>query len=592
VVVVRDDNLASGTTPFGDLVDPSDGVAGRLVVVGRTIPWRNFSQPAFGQERFVGSNITIAVDPWNSSRVYVAWADRVGMNDYTLHVRRSSDRGETWSNDLRTITNATNPALAVNAAGVVAFLYQQLTGTGATQRWETHLERTADDFATVDDRTLATVPADTPAQQFIPYLGDYIHVLALGDDFYGIFSTSNAPVSTNFPNRVRYQRNTSFSTGRLRSWDRLFGVDASIDPFFVSSTGQMGCAVTAWAKNRLDVFAVGTDQGLYHKWWDGSNWGPSMLGWEGLGGNCVGKPAVESWGANRLDLFVVGTDQAVHHKAWDGAAWRPSLTGWDSLGGIVQPDPMRRPAVVSWGANRLDVFVVGTDAQLYHKWWDGSAWGPSLTSWERLGGVCASPPAAVSWGVNRLDVFVVMSNGQLYHKWWDGSAWGPSLTGWERMGGNCVGTPAAVAWGKNHLDVFTIDRNRRLLTKRWDGTAWSPSLTSWKSLGGICTSSPAAVAWGRNRVDVLVRGTDKARLTDQAIFHKWWDGSTWRPSGKGLQYLGGVLRGGPEVASWASKRLDVFAVGTDRALYHKWLSGSVWGPSPTGWQSLGGVIDF
>jgi hypothetical protein len=30
---------------------------------------------------------------------------------------------------------------------------------------------------------------------------------------------------------------------------------------------------------------------------------------------------------------------------------------------------------------------------MYHKWWDGSNWGPS--GWEPLGGVFTSPPAAV-----------------------------------------------------------------------------------------------------------------------------------------------------------------------------------------------------
>jgi hypothetical protein len=35
----------------------------------------------------------------------------------------------------------------------------------------------------------------------------------------------------------------------------------------------------------------------------------------------------------------------------------------------------------------LDIFVEGTDAAMYHKWWDGSHWGPSVSTWERLGGV-------------------------------------------------------------------------------------------------------------------------------------------------------------------------------------------------------------
>jgi hypothetical protein len=34
----------------------------------------------------------------------------------------------------------------------------------------------------------------------------------------------------------------------------------------------------------------------------------------------------------RLDVFVVGTDAAVHHKAWDGSAWHPSVTGYEPLG--------------------------------------------------------------------------------------------------------------------------------------------------------------------------------------------------------------------------------------------------------------------
>jgi hypothetical protein len=140
---------------------------------------------------------------------------------------------------------------------------------------------------------------------------------------------------------------------------------------------------------------------------------------------------VVSWGANRLDVFVLGTDRALNHKWWNGSAWGPSLTGYEAMGGVI----VGNPEAVSWGPNRLDVFVLGTDQAVYHKWWDGSSWGPSLTGWERMGGVCTSPPRAVCWGPNRIDLFVTGTDRALYHKWWNGSAWGPSLTGWERQGG-------------------------------------------------------------------------------------------------------------------------------------------------------------
>ena len=150
VVVVRDD--ANGTGGFAALTDPSDGSAGRRVATGLNIPFENFSHTDFGQER-QGSNLSCTVDPANSSRVYVAWADKAGTT-YTLHVRRSTDRGATWSGDLCTVPNATNPALAMNQDGVLGFLYQEVAGAGgplAGQRWVTHFQRTVTDFAATDD---------------------------------------------------------------------------------------------------------------------------------------------------------------------------------------------------------------------------------------------------------------------------------------------------------------------------------------------------------------------------------------------------------------------------------------------------------
>ena len=231
VVVVRDDNGGAGG--FANLIDPGDGNAGMRVVQNRIVPWANFSQPNFGQERFVGSNISIAVDPNNSDIVYIAWADRMVANGpYTLHISRSLNRGVNWSGDLRTITNATNPALAINDNGTVGFLYQQVIGgLAAPMRWVTHIELTDNAFSNVQDFVLADVPANTPAPQFIPYIGDYVHLMAVGANFHGIFSANNTPNNANFPNGVIYQRNANFATNTLSG---LNGnpIHPSIDPFY------------------------------------------------------------------------------------------------------------------------------------------------------------------------------------------------------------------------------------------------------------------------------------------------------------------------------------------------------------------------
>jgi hypothetical protein len=338
--------------------------------------------------------------------------------------------------------------------------------------------------------------------------------------------------------------------------------------------------VVAWGANRLDAFVIGTDSALYHKWWNGSAWGPSVTGYEAMGGVIISSPEVVSWGPNRLDVFVAGTNSALYHKWWNGSAWGPSVTGYEYMGGTM----ISQPKVVAWGPNRLDVFVVGTDSALYHKWWNGSAWGPSVTGYENLGGTILGSPEVVSWGPNRLDIFVVGTNGALYHKWWNGSAWGPSITGWENMGGIILGRPKAVAWGPNRLDVFVIGTNSALYHKWWNGSAWGPSVTGYENMGGTILGSPEAVAWGSNRLDVFVIGTNSA------LYHKWWNGSSWGPSITGYEYMGGIIIGQPRPVAWGPNRLDVFVIGTDSALYHKWWNGSAWGPSVTGYEYMGGKI--
>ena len=230
IVVVRDDDWAATGTTFDDLQE--GGVAGRLVRTSRNVPWFT----TMGQE-LLGPNLAIAVDPRNSSTVYIAWCDLTAGSSTTIHVIRSTDRGVNWSSDLRTITNATNVGLAINSRGKVGLLYQQLTGTGASQRWVTHLELTTNDWATAaTDFVLATVPAGVPAPQWQPYIGDYANLVAVGKDFYGIFSANNTPNKANFPNDVTYQRNRNFASQTLFAVDGTTVVPASIDPFFVKFT--------------------------------------------------------------------------------------------------------------------------------------------------------------------------------------------------------------------------------------------------------------------------------------------------------------------------------------------------------------------
>ena len=226
IIVLRDDNWGAGAAPFTALVDPSDGLVGRCVANNVSFIWDG----TLGQER-LGGDLAIAVDPNNSSIVYIAFCD-VQSGSYTIHIRSSQDRGVNWSSDLKTVSNAKNPVLAINSRGAVGLAYQQVVASGGIDRWETHFELTVNAFASSADSMLASVPANTPTRMGYPYLGDYMGMMAVGNDFFGVFSANNTPDLANFPNGVTYLRNHDFATKKLLDLDGVTQVTASIDPFF------------------------------------------------------------------------------------------------------------------------------------------------------------------------------------------------------------------------------------------------------------------------------------------------------------------------------------------------------------------------
>jgi hypothetical protein len=102
------------------------------------------------------------------------------------------------------------------------------------------------------------------------------------------------------------------------------------------------------------VFVRGTDNQLWHKWWDGSGW----RGWEALGGVLASGPDATSCAAMHLDVVVLGNDGQLWRKGYNGTSWgqwTPIAGGWTSKAGIVC-----RPTTTL-----IDVFGRGTDGQMW-----------------------------------------------------------------------------------------------------------------------------------------------------------------------------------------------------------------------------------
>ena len=235
-------------------------------------------------------------------------------------------------------------------------------------------------------------------------------------------------------------------------------------------------SVASRGANNLDVFVVGKDGGIYTAAW-GPQTDSTWKGWwrisdlEAKPGSSV---SVTSRGADWLDIFVVGNDGGIYTASWN-PAFEDGWHGWWRIGDIAV-DPGSPVSVVSRSANKLDVFVTGSDGGIYT-----AAWEPGFTDgwhgWSRIGDLAADPEsyiAAVSRGTDKLDIFVVGPDGKVQANGWE-PKFPCGWKGWQNVldasfkPGSCLG---AISRSSDWLDVFAASVDSNVYT-----AAWNPAFT-------------------------------------------------------------------------------------------------------------------
>ena len=93
----------------------------------------------------------------------------------------------------------------------------------------------------------------------------------------------------------------------------------------------------SWGRSHRPVLGR-RRRALWHRVFDGG-WGDA----ESLGGPLASGPAVTAWAPDRMEVFAVFPDGALWNRYWDGASWH----AWESLGGRSRRRPT--PAASSLG---------------------------------------------------------------------------------------------------------------------------------------------------------------------------------------------------------------------------------------------------
>jgi len=318
---------------------------------------------------------------------------------------------------------------------------------------------------------------------------------------------------------------------------------------------------------RLGLFVVGTGNDLWHRWQTSPGSSGTWSAFVSLGGTIKGdtNPVVISNSDGRLEVFVVGINNQLYHK-WQTAPGSSTWSAFVSLGGTVKDNS--NPAVVRNSDGRLEVFVVGINNQLYHKWQTA----PGSSTWSgftNLGGTIGpdTSPTVARNSDGRLEVFVVGTNNGLWHRWQTA----PGSSSWSAfvsLGGtiNANTDAEAISNSDGRLEVFVIGTNNQLYHK-WQTSAGGTTWSAFVSLGEAVkdNSNPAVVRDSDGRLEVFVAGINNQ------LYHKWQTApgsSTW----SAFVSLGGTIRddSNPSVAANNDGRLEVFVSGTNNAVWHKW----------------------
>ena len=245
---------------------------------------------------------------------------------------------------------------------------------------------------------------------------------------------------------------------------------------WTSVGGTWGTPVSAVSRSSayINVYGLESEGGslLQSAWTLDDDGSATWVGTFNLSGNGLGSPSVTSWNSSREDVFVRGSDNALWHIYWN-----TSWSAWESLGspdsGVITSPPL----VVSSEENWLDIFALGEGNRFCWR-----AFRETWMTWDcTISGNLSfeSIPSAAVTGSNRVDAVALASDDHTYHKSLVNSSWS---TNWDDLGGQLNGAPVIASFSPNTGSVFGIGMDNGLYTGNW-ALNWEGNST-WSSLGG------------------------------------------------------------------------------------------------------------
>lgn len=245
----------------------------------------------------------------------------------------------------------------------------------------------------------------------------------------------------------------------------------------------------AWNDGRVEVFALGPDKAIWHRYWDPAT--NFWSAWVSLGGNFASGAAPILWTDEHAEIFATDVHGRPWHN-WSGiGTYASGWHGWEKMDGELSS----RPMPVRWSDGHFDVFARGGDERLHKATLlndAGGVWTPFKavspgTTFDGEPSVAMNPAGAGT--PEGPEVFVRGKDGKVLHLWFNGGGENEGYHAFEPLLDQTTSSDPFV-WRRDDdtLEVFTITPDGDLKYSRRDGNKiWG----EWKAIAG--DFSPCAI---------------------------------------------------------------------------------------------------
>ena len=301
---------------------------------------------------------------------------------------------------------------------------------------------------------------------------------------------------------------------------------------------------------QLEVFRVGPEGDLWHRWRKASN--GAWSSWSSLGGSLLSGIAVVTNGEGQMEVFAVDRSshalECIHQLTTNSLSW----SSWTNLGGACEP-----PVAVGQSRDgRLEVFAVdATTHGVRHLWQTDLHEGWS--GWSALGGSFQPGLTVARNRDGRLELFgLAARDGTLQHCWQLQPDTTNDWSGWAGLGGTILPQFVVGQNSAGRLEVFGVNAtnhavNRICQTLAASSTNWTP----WLDFGGTVKAGLSVGQSGDGRLEVFA-----VNVEDSMLLHRWEDFVNGSDVWSHWTSLGETSLPCPAVGCDEDGDLEVFAV--------------------------------